>query len=348
MTAATGAFLATTLLAGTAGCRETSAVEAPRWVEPPIAEAPHHQGNHEQSQDTTDTTPGAAAAKQRGKPVIDLGKLAARPLTADVQQRIGSAAAINVHFSEEGGDVTVLASGVSTKYGYLSSGHDFRTETGAINRTCHDAAVISPQATANGAGSIAFSKAVSIQTVRGEMLKTTHATDISLISPSLISTGEQAPLYKQNHDLAVGTPVVSVNYEPTGSHSYRNPTYPGKHAAPAIFRGYVLSDPKGDASQIAVLTAVGPSYGEIYDTATRGGASGGPWFTDNGTSFGLTTAASELGSTGYTVEEAEKAYGVDIQGERSDYVQVTFVQPVNETVVQHISHDKHAAPVTCK
>ena len=341
-TAATlGASLAIAVGTGSVmhGVSEQSTAE---WVTPPAAEAPQFYAPPNSGEQ------GNGAQEQSVKPIIDLGSLATKGLSPAVQSEISSAAAINLRAADKEGELYIIASAVATKFGYISSAHEFSKDGGSkLDPTCHDAAIVRPQTDENGSHNILFSKAKGVKSYPADTLLSPRATDISVISQGKRADNNPAPMHAHNQDLAVGTPITFVNYMPTGGDNDRSPSQKGKYAKPAIFKGYVLSDPKDAKDQIAVLTAVGPSYGAIYDTAVKGGASGGGDYTDDGTLIGVTTAASELGIDGVDITEIEDEYDVDIRSEKSPNAQVTYLQPVNDALVRGIATDKRAFTAHC-
>jgi hypothetical protein len=165
--------------------------------------------------------------------------------------------------------------------------------------------------------------------------------DLALIKTGESPAGDVAQLDKKNRDMAVGDRLTFINFQPThtlpqdrtpGSEPYteRSPSSKEPYNAPAIYTGQVLSDPKGDSRQIAVLLGHGASFGKTRDTVVLGGASGGEVVADNGITKGVTTGVIEVT---LPINQIEEQYNVDIQGEHTSTGQVAFVQPINEMLL---------------
>jgi len=264
-----------------------------------------------------------------GRPIIDVRKLN-RPIPQKVKKAIGAAAFIRVD----------AAGGSGVRIGnneYLTAGHMFKDSGNnySAKEGCGPADIVLP----SGDGAFA-TQLDTLTATRREPTRASAETswrDISVMTSTEQSDGPIAPIAPRNQDLKTGTPLTFANYEPTGSGSLRTPQNTGDLHSPAVFDGVVLQDSRGDGSQIAVLTGVGVSYNHPSDRILRPGSSGGEAVSDDGVVRGLVTAVEGDGQGHISfrdVDDVEKEFHVDIVGEKTDEVQIGYVQPVNKQLVQ--------------
>jgi hypothetical protein len=262
------------------------------------------------------------AAPAPSPTVIRLGGVAVRSeLPAEVASQMDSVVKVKVHDLKK---MSVL-SGVLIRDAVLTSAHGFREEDGSDSytqctrgfvETSFDTAAPNPNMSA-----------ASITKVNPNSSSPTWS-DLAVMKGYGPTVPHRARVTPGPEDRPVGEEVVFVNYEPLADgDTHRSPKAEKPELrTPAIYTGYILSDPTGNDRQITVLTGAGQSYGRIPETHTRPGASGGAIFRMDGTLLGVTTAIT-VDPVKY--EDVEKNFNVDLQGPDPGDLQYTYVQPVD-------------------
>ncbi len=138
-----------------------------------------------------------------------------------------------------------------------------------------------------------------------------------------------------------GQPLYFVNYEPTAQKVFRSPyNTRQRYIYPAIYGGiYYDSTANGE---YVVLTGM-KSYGQVKDTNSRPGASGGAVFNAAGQLIGLSVmGGSPIEAVSYShSSESNASTPVDVQ------LGVSYIQPVNKGLIKELHKELHPYSVSC-
>ncbi len=308
-----GRFIGTALaLSVAAGCSASPSPEAAQWVEPaPAATAAPDSGE----QNTVNT------------PVIKMGRLALGPLPPAVANQLSTAISVDTAAS--------YASGVAVQGGFLTAGHVFRKDGNQRREDCAN-----PGVTFSGSGgtrTVKHASATEIASILEERTDTFGAPsqDMAFMRTHLPYKTHTAKLDAANKDMRPGEKVYAVAYGPTASGTYRAPDEDAPYNTPAVFSGFVVDDPKGTSEPTVFAFGYGQSYGEVRDTLTRHGFSGGAIFNGDGVVKALISGITAVNPT---IRQVETDYNVSFTGVTSeeDTIQLVSGQPMNQAMMARL------------
>ena len=138
--------------------------------------------------------------------------------------------------------------------------------------------------------------------------------------------------------LKVGQALFFVNYEPEANGDYRSFEATG----PAIYGGIYVG--KTSYNNYRVITGL-KSYGKVYDSSSRPGASGGPVFNAAGALVGLIVRATN----GTSSVSAYSSYlNVNLKGVKSNKsVSSSIVQPLTPSLINEYKSKMSSSNQEC-
>jgi len=258
-----------------------------------------------------------------------------------VAQRVASVLDISIRTMDHPSWMSV-ASGVKISNLAISAGHLLKQPDGLPHNDygCGDLLLT------GRAGEKSLPAYGTVFKAEASYLDNESTADISILETKKSRSFSQLPNSEiSDTPPSVGQFVYFVNYEPSSETLDRNPAYAelkdfdDPTILPAIYLGIILE--KTPTGRYAILTGLKNLGAGMEDTLSRGGASGGPVYDEQGKIIGLVTKA-----TGKDIapEIIETNFNVVLENIPKSSLSVSFIQPVTSDLVSNLEQAAETNP----